>query len=166
MKKFTHFSFSFLLTALLCVAGINHAWAYEYNCAVTAVSVAHDYEASEFTLTISITGKNTAEYSKTTTYKSTLTLRLISSDNTLEGSYSVDSETDSGPAAAGSAFFAPQVMIHRCQGFSHRYVRAAAKRNDRPRASAVRKICILVPAAATSAPLWNPRLMRSRTISR
>ena len=88
--------YSFFITAMLCIVGINNAWAYNYNCALTAVSVSHDSENSEYTLTISITGKNTAEYESkpTTTYSSTLTLRLISDDNTLEGSYSVDSETD------------------------------------------------------------------------
>lgn len=79
---------------LLCLLNTSKAWGYNYNCALTAVDVSHDSDNNEFTLTISITGKNTAEYSKTTTYNSTLTLRLISSDNTLEGSYSVDSETD------------------------------------------------------------------------
>ena len=94
--KTKHLLFSFFIAAMLCIVGINNAWAYNYNCALTAVSVSHDSENSEFTLTISITGKNTAEYTSkpTTTYNSTLTLRLISDDNTLEGSYSVDSETD------------------------------------------------------------------------
>ena len=92
--KIKQLFFSGLLTALLCVVGTNRVVAYEYNCAITAVSVAHDYEASEFTLTISITGKNIAEYNKTTTYASTLTLKLLSSDNTLEGSYSAAASTD------------------------------------------------------------------------
>ena len=56
-------------------------------------------------------------------------------------------------AGVGFSFFCPQVRIHLRMGFSQRYVSTAAKRRDRPRASAVRKICILVPAAATSAPL-------------
>lgn len=93
MKKGINYLVPFL-AFLLCLLNTSKAWGYNYNCALTAVDVSHDSDNNEFTLTISITGKNTAEYSKTTTYKSTLTLRLISSDNTLEGSYSVDSETD------------------------------------------------------------------------
>ena len=91
MKRLSYFA---LLSAFLCLAGVNRTFAYNYNCAITAVSVSHDADASEFTLNISITGKNTAEYSKTTTYASTLTLKLISSDNTLQGSYSAASSTD------------------------------------------------------------------------
>lgn len=93
MKKGINYLVPFL-AFLLCLFNTSKAWGYNYNCALTAVDVSHDSDNNEFTLTISITGKNTAEYSKTTTYNSTLTLRLISSDNTLEGSYSVDSETD------------------------------------------------------------------------
>lgn len=76
MKKGINYLVPFL-AFLLCLFNTSKAWGYNYNCALTAVDVSHDSDNNEFTLTISIRGKNTAEYSKTTTYNSTLTLNLF-----------------------------------------------------------------------------------------
>ena len=88
MKSLSYFA---LLSAFLCLAGVNKTFAYNYKCALTSVSVVQDSE-TDFTLTIGIKGKNTAEYTSkpTTTYTSTLTLKLTSVDGTLEGLYSSD----------------------------------------------------------------------------
>lgn len=93
--KTKHLLFSFFIAAMLCIVGVNNAWAatYNYNVVMQSIEVVQSdaITTNQFTLNITQKGVNSSGSS----YINTLTLVLESNDRTLEGSYStLSSSTD------------------------------------------------------------------------
>ena len=80
--------YSFFIAAMLCIVGSNNAWALDYNCVVTSVSVSQSDEITKNKFTIRVNQDAIATASGNTTYPNYIDLVLESDDRTLEGSYS------------------------------------------------------------------------------
>ncbi len=80
--------YSFFITAMLCIVGINNAWALDYNCIITNISIEQSdaITINRFKLTINQSAVATA--SGNTAYTNSIELYLDSDDRTIEGSYS------------------------------------------------------------------------------
>ena len=85
MKRLSYFA---LLSAFLCLAGVNKALALDYNCVITNISVEQSdaITFNRFKLTINQSAVATA--SGNTSYTNSIELYLDSDDRTIEGSYS------------------------------------------------------------------------------
>ena len=85
MKRLSYFA---LLSAFLCLAGVNKALALDYNCVITNISVEQSdaITFNRFKLTINQSAVATA--SGNTPYSNSIELYLDSDDRTIEGSYS------------------------------------------------------------------------------
>lgn len=85
MKRLSYFA---LLSAFLCLAGVNNVWGatYNYNTVIQSVEVVQSdaITTNQFTLNITQKGVNSSGSS----YTSTMTMVLESDDRTLEGLYS------------------------------------------------------------------------------
>ena len=91
----------FLLTALCALTLVSNAVNRNYLCGITSIKVdtLQSSSKNQFTVTFEQKCKNTAEYSKPTTYyTSTVKLVLNSDDRTLEGVY-----TTQGASATSSS---------------------------------------------------------------
>lgn len=101
MKK--NLLYSFFISAMLCIVGVNNAWAQMvYNSVVSNVSVAQSNEVTTnvFTLTIKQDGiRNGSQYAN-----ATVTLILESNDRTLEGTYSTANADGNNKINASSVF--------------------------------------------------------------
>lgn len=80
--------FSFFIAAMLCIVGVNNAWALTYDCAIQSFNVVQENDITKnlFTITLSQKGKTHADGG--IWYTTTATIVLESSDRTLEGQYS------------------------------------------------------------------------------
>ena len=85
MKRLSYFA---LLSAFLCLAGVDNVWALDYNCVITNISVEQSdaITFNRFKLTINQSAVATA--SGNTSYTNSIELYLDSDDRTIEGSYS------------------------------------------------------------------------------
>jgi len=83
--------FSFFIAAMLCIVGVNNAWALDYNCVITNISIEQSdaITFNRFKLTINQSAVATA--SGNTAYTNSIELYLDSDDRTIEGSYSSSS---------------------------------------------------------------------------
>ena len=85
MKRLSYFA---LLSAFLCLAGVNNVYGatYNYNTVIQSVEVVQSdaITTNQFTLNITQKGVNSSGSS----YTSTMTMVLESDDRTLEGLYS------------------------------------------------------------------------------
>ena len=126
MKRLSYFA---LLSAFLCLAGVNNIWATDryYKCAVTNdVSVTlTGVTQNKFTVTFSQKGKNMAEYTGTNaskTYKSIYTLVLESNDKTLEGTYIRKNDDGNNKINATNSSTSSYVL----NGTTKRYIRTGS----------------------------------------
>ena len=126
MKRLSYFA---LLSAFLCLAGVNNIWATDryYKCAVTSdVSVTlTGVTQNKFTVTFSQKGKNMAEYTGTNaskTYNTSVQLVLESNDRTLEGTYSSKNDDGNNKINATNSSTSSYVL----NGTTKRYIRTGS----------------------------------------
>lgn len=126
MKRLSYFA---LLSAFLCLAGVNNVWATDryYKCAVTSnVSVTlTGVTQNKFTVSFSQKGKNMAEYTGTNaskTYNTSVQLVLESNDRTLEGTYSSKNDVGNNKINATNSSTSSYVL----NGTTKRYIRTGS----------------------------------------
>ncbi len=85
MKRLSYFA---LLSAFLCLAGVNNVWGITYDCAIQTFNVVQSDEITKNVFTITISQKGKSHSSPYSWYNTTATLVLESNDRTLEGTYS------------------------------------------------------------------------------